>query len=120
MNYSVFLQVATSVKVCTCYRAGEKKQMIEEVMYYINVFIMGLILILNSQISQLFSVSVYRDIPSLDPSAHTGHRHFELHVQIIPVLANENMILLKNCVCVQFLRTVTSFKCTLFNDTLYF
>lgn len=34
MNYSVFLQVATSVKVCTCYRAGEKKQMIEEVMHY--------------------------------------------------------------------------------------
>ena len=46
--------------------------MIEEVMYYIHVFIMGLILILNSQKSQLFPVSVDRDIPSLDPSAHTG------------------------------------------------
>lgn len=34
MNYSVFLQVVTSIKVCTCYRAGEKKQMIEEAMYY--------------------------------------------------------------------------------------
>ena len=34
MNISVVLPMGTSVKVCTCCRAGEKKHMIEEVMHY--------------------------------------------------------------------------------------